>query len=228
MNLEKFQSLDPQDVHLYYMDTHIRVKCPRNKMVDWEWALVRCVNPNLSMDVYTASGNLFPIQLGYKEDEMDFNLPESGIYPYKGSIIYTQKIPRRQNKKAVCNETYNFSNFKTVFPHHLASSFPANGFSVRSSMLNRLLEEEKYTDGLLDAWKNIKKKKSICEALDLNFSLSLGIYDNFPVLWYRFIPIAKMVTSTLLQVHNKLFVQEVIDRFSLKEGIQIQSMDLSK
>ena len=101
MNLEKFQSLDPQDVHLYYMDTHIRVKCPRKKMVDWEWALVRCVNPNLSMEVYTASGNTFQLLLGHEEDEMDFNLPESLVLYQIFMFVLTQEKKRKMKEKCL-------------------------------------------------------------------------------------------------------------------------------
>lgn len=225
MDLKTLRELNYEDINLYYHDTFIRIGGIK-KGTSWEWVMVRGANPDRSMEVDDERGRRFRIFPQEKLGEMDFSMPESGIYPFKDSIVYVQKIPRRQNKKAVSCETYGITKFYRVFQDtHLSKLFNGRNFVFCSEHLNDLFERGKYAETLREAWKSVKNKDIVCVPMDRNFSLSSGIYDDSPVLWYRFIPVAKMKRPDLLAVCNKLFFQEVIDKFSLKENIKIQIGD---
>ena len=222
---EQFYSLSMDDQQAYFGRTYFRISHNHKKELPKVWVWCNSFAYKNIAKLNLDKGEMLTDLSLRKEATPDFSFPESGLYNYKNSFCFFQKIPARQQKKGLCPESGHFTPFKSLFKNE-----EGKGLLVRKrddsiwriEGIQEIFKEESNKKFSLDySLEVLKNGRTNSIALDREFGLSLGVYSKYPSLWYKMLIIGKVISNKrMLLSPDCLFRQEVADRF-LPEDVQI-------
>lgn len=187
MDEKVFRELNSHDLQLYYNNSFVRARLPSQTM---GWAYIREFGPensskNITVRIRNVTGTEFIEKV--KNIEWDFEIPASGVYNFKNTVIFFARKPVRHTVKALTQQNTYFSNILfRVMKHGAIPSdfFSANEFVLSQECLQMLFDKgspPSFEKGM----EKIAKKQSLAYALDSRISLSQGIFSKHPSIWLK-------------------------------------------
>src|SRR3990167_6398306 len=190
MTPQIFATLGSNDLQLYYSHTFMRVKTPN---ADWHWAYVRDIQEGtpasdaLHISLATthsgSSAKVWPL----KDVEFSFDLPPSGLYNFKNTVIYLLRYPYRSPHKGLTNNNCHLLNL--LFPVMRAGGIPKEFFSANDMALIpehlTLLFEQTAPITFVKGLTKILKKQILAFAVTSRIAISQGILSPQPSIWLK-------------------------------------------
>ena len=225
MTPDIFFKLPYSDLRLYYNSTFLRVR-PANGGQPWRWVYIEDFGEapsgvNVALRTEENTQVLLTQQL-----QWDFEVPPSGAYNYKNTVVLFFRAPVRQTTKGISKSNTHFINLMRSVAKAGAiptTFYSAHDFVLSAKALNLLFEEAEpvsYEKGL----EKIVKKQSLAYAVNSRISISQGIISQHPSIWLktRLIGELDLKRQVIYPLHSA-FVPELLSTFVDKGLIVNQS-----
>ena len=225
MTPEIFFKLPYSDLRLYYNGTFLRTK-PVGSSSPWRWSFIEDFGeaPSGSNVAFRTEENtqVLPIQ----QLQWDFEVPPSGAYNYKNTVVLFFRSPVRQTTKGISKSNTVFVNLMRGVAKAGAipvSFYTAHDFVLSVKALNLLFEDAEpvsYEKGL----EKIAKKQSLAYAVNSRISISQGIISQHPSIWLKTRLVGELdLKRQIIYPLHSAFVPELLSTFVDKGLIVNQS-----
>ena len=226
MTPDIFFKLPHSDLRLYYSGTFLRVKREGTDN-PFRWIYVEDFGEGTTgINVALRDGENAQLVLPLDHWKWDFEIPSSGAYNYKNTVVLFFRSPVRQTTKSIAKTNTHFINLmcEVAKAGGIPSSFyTAHDFVLSAKSLNLLFEDMEpvsYEKGL----EKIVKKQSLAYAVNSRISISQGIISKHPSIWLKTRLIGELdLKREIIYPLHTAFVPELLSTFVDKGLIVNQS-----
>lgn len=211
MDPKFLKELGYEDCNLYYSQSFVRLK--KKKEDPFQWTQIteffrKEGGKKSDIMVRTIPKSM----LGVIEDlqlediaDLDFSIPPTGLYNFRGSVICWRRLPHRQNKKTVTGDTIAATNLMLPFfklkliPSQL---FSTHIFNLSTESLNELFGMKAIpVEKCLEA---INKQQVFARSIDGKVGISQGVLGSRPTVWFMTLPVGSLdPKSKIVKVENQ-------------------------
>ena len=226
MTPDIFFKLPYSDLRLYYNGTFLRAKREGTDN-PFRWVYIEDFGESSQhINVAVRDGELGQSVLPVNNWKWDFEIPSSGAYNYKNTVVLFFRAPVRQTTKGIAKSNTHFFNLMREVAKAggiPASFYSAHDFVLSAKSLNLLfedLEPVSYEKGL----EKIAKKQSLAYAVNSRISISQGIISKHPSIWLKTRLIGELdLKREIIYPLHTAFVPELLSTFVDKGLIVNQS-----
>ena len=215
MTPDIFFKLPYSDLRLYYNGTFMRIR--RTPSDPFRWAFIEDFGEQISAGISVCLRTEdSPQTLPIKHLQWDFDVPPSGAYNYKNTVVLFFRSPVRQTTKGIAKSNTRFINLMRAVAKAGAiptSFYTAHDFVFSAKSLNLLFEDIEpvsYEKGM----EKIAKKQSLAYAVNSRISISQGIMSQHPSIWLKTRLIGELdLKRQIIYPLHTAFVPELLDTF---------------
>lgn len=223
MDQKIFRELTAPDLQKYYGGCYMELRLPEKSVA---WAAVREFVGATALQVrirnMTGADELYKA----KDIEWSFDIPESGVYNFKNTVVFFARAPIRHTCKGINNSNTIFANL--LRPVLESGAIPKDFYMANDFVLNQenlqLLFSKPSPPSFEKGIERIVKKQALAYALDSRISLSQGIFSRHPSIWLkqRIIGELNLERKEAKPLHEA-FIPELISSFT-PNGIQVRQL----
>lgn len=219
-----FFNLGADDLMLYYGHTFLKAKWEDSPKHEWIYIdSFSTDSRNIQATFVTKHQKVTRLPL--TSLHWNFDIPQSGAYNYKNTVVLVSRIPVRHTSKGASKNNIHFQNLMQplcrlgVIPQEF---YKANDFAYTVDGLNLLFEETEPVS-LDKGLVKILKHQSLAFAVNPRISISQGIISKKPAVWLkdRIIGEFDPKKDIIFPLYDD-FIPELTDTFA-DTGITIQT-----
>lgn len=226
MTPDIFFKLPHSDLRLYYNGTFLRVKREGTDS-PLRWVYIDDFGEGTGgTNVALRDDSPGHVVLPLYHWKWDFEVPPSGAYNYKNTVVLFFRSPVRQTTKGIAKSNTHFINLmrEVAKAGGIPSAFyTAHDFVLSAKSLNLLFEDMEpvsYEKGL----EKIARKQSLAYAVNSRISISQGIISKHPSIWLKTRLIGELdLKREIIYPLHTAFVPELLSTFIDKGLIVNQS-----
>jgi len=218
MTPQIFFDLPLADLRTYYTHTFFRIKTTAAQPFRWVLALeFSAIGTPNNYCLHYHDENLIALPaLPIRDVIWDFEIPATGAYNYRNTVVILTRNPVRQPTKGFAKSNTHMTNL--MFEVKRAGGIPnefyqAHDFKFAPKDLNLLFEDIEPL-AFEKSLEKILKKQTMATTINSRISLSQGIMSAHPSIWLKTRLIGELnVKKGLIYPLHTAFVPELTNAF---------------